>query len=74
MCSCDANVAQLYTDQRVDHFCRAVFFLKSSDRSPSYMVLTEVVKTGLILAQGNAESERSLSVNACIVTKERNLL
>ena len=36
--------------------------------------LPEVVKAGLILAQINAESERSLSVNARIVTKECNLL
>ena len=32
------------------------------------------MKAGLILAQMNAESERSLSVNAHIVTKECNLL
>jgi len=32
------------------------------------------VKAGLILAQMNAESERTLSVNERIVTKERNLL
>ena len=38
------------------------------------MVLPEVVKSGLILAHMNAESERSLSVNVRIVTKERNLL
>ena len=37
------------------------------------MVLPEVVKAGLILAQMNTEPERSLSVNACIVTKEHNL-
>ena len=38
------------------------------------MVLPEVVKAGLILTQMNAELERSLSVNARIVTKEHNLL
>ena len=53
----------------MDHFC-----LKSSDISPKYMVLPEVVKAGVILAQMNAESEMSLSVNACIVTKECNHL
>ena len=68
MQSCDANDAQIDTDQRVDHFWRAVFCLKSSDGSPKYMVLPEVVKAGLILAQMNAESETSLSVNARIVT------
>ena len=38
------------------------------------MVLPKVVRAGLILAQMNAVSERSLSVNARIVTKECNLL
>lgn len=52
--------------------CRAVFCLKSSDGSPKYIVLSEVVKAGLVLSQMNAESERSLSVNSRIVTKERN--
>ena len=74
MSSCGANVAQIDTEERVDHFWRAVFYLKSSDESPKYMVLPEVVKAGLILAQTNAESERSLSVNARIMTKEHNFL
>ena len=52
--SCDANVAQIDTEQRVDHFWRQVFCLKSSDGSP--MVLPKVVKAGLALAQMNAES------------------
>jgi len=72
--SYDANVAQKDTEQRVDHLWRAVFCLKSSDGSPKYMALPKVVKAGLILAQMNAESERSLSVNARVVTKERNFL
>ena len=71
----DANVAQIDTEQRVDHFWRAVFCLKSSDRSPKYMEIPEVVKAGLILVQMNTEeSERSLSLNARIGTKERNIL
>ena len=37
------------------------------------MLHPEVVKVGLILAQINAESERSLTVNARIVTKECDL-
>ena len=72
--SCDTNVAQIDAEERVDHFWRAVFCLKSSDESPKYMVLPEVVKAGLILAQTNAESERSLSVNARIMTKEHSFL
>ena len=42
---------------------------------PRYVPLPKVVKSGLIiLVQTNAESERSLSVNAHIVTQERTLL
>ena len=33
-----------------------------------------VIKSGLVLAQMNAESERSLSINARVVTKERCVL
>ena len=70
--SCIANVVQTDREKRVDHFWRAVCCLKSSDGSPKYMVLPKAVK-GPILAQMNAESERSLSGNARIVIKERNL-
>lgn len=41
---------------------------------PRYLALPKVVKSGLVLSQMNAESERSLSVNARIVTLERTLL
>ena len=34
-------------------------------------VLPSVIKSALVLAQTNAESERSLSINARIVTQER---
>ena len=54
--SCDANVAQIDIEQRVDNVWRAVFCLKSSDGSPKYMILPEVAKAGLILTQINAES------------------
>ena len=47
----DANTVQIDTEQRVDHFRKAVFCLKSSDGSPKYMVLPEVVKAGLVLAR-----------------------
>ena len=73
--SVDQEVEQLEKRQRVDHFWRAVFSLKSLDGTgPRFSALPKVVKLGLILAQSNAESERSLSVNASIVTKERTLL
>ena len=73
--SVDQGVEQLEKGQRVDHFWRAVFSLKSLDGTgPRFSALPKVVKSGLILAQSNAESERSLSVNARIVTQERTLL
>ena len=72
--SCDANVAQTDTGQRVDHFWRAVFCLKSSDGRPKYMVLPEVVKADTCPDKINAESERSLFVNAHIVTYCRNVI
>ena len=73
--SVDQEVEQLEKGQRVDHFWRAVFSLKSLDGTgPRFSAIPKVVKSGLILAQSNAESERCLSVNARIVTQERTLL
>ena len=70
----DEDVAQLDANQRVDHFRRCVFSLKSAEGSPRFSVIPKAVKSGLILAQMNAESERSLSINARIVTEERSHL
>ena len=39
-----------------------------------YKLLPAVIKSALTLGQTNAKSERSLSVNAAIVTQERTLL
>ena len=39
--------------------------------NPQYVALPRLVKGGLFLAQANVESERSLSVNAHIVTQDR---
>ena len=60
--------------QRVDHFWNAVFNLKAISGLQKYTNLVDVVRAGLVLAQVNSESERSLSVNARVVTKERSLL
>ena len=70
----DEDVSLLDANQRVDHFWHCVFSLKSADGSPRFSVIPAVVKSGLILAQMNAESERSLSINARIVTDERSHL
>ena len=51
-----------------------MFQLKSFDGSSRYESLPSVIKSGLVLAQTNAESERSLSINARVVTSERSLL
>ena len=48
--------------------------LQAADGELRYKTLPTVIKSGLVLAQTNAESERSLSVNARIVTKDRALL
>ena len=51
-----------------------VFELQGLAGEPKYQILPVVVKSALVLTQTNAESERSLSVNARIVTKDRSLL
>ena len=51
------------------HYVKMVFV--SNNRYPN---LIPVVKTALVLCQNNADSERSLSVNGRIVTKDRPLL
>ena len=51
-----------------------MFLLKSIDGSCRCQSLLLVIKSGLALAQKNAESERSLSINARMVTSERSAL
>ena len=71
----DEDVEQLHKEKRVDQFWQEVFNLKSPNGAkPRYVTLPKVVKSGIILAQTNAESERGLSVNARIVMQERALL
>ena len=47
-----------------------VFKLKSPDGSDHFALLASVTKSGLVMSQTNAESERSLSINNRIVTKD----
>ena len=51
-----------------------MFLLKSIDGSSRYQCLPLVIKSGLLSEQKNAESERSLSINARVVTSERSAL
>ena len=48
--------------------------LQAAEGELRYKTLPTVIKSGMVLAQTNAESERSLSVNARIVTTDRALL
>ena len=57
--------------KRIEVFWNGVFNLQSADGDSRYKLLPVVIKSALVLAQTNAESERSLSVNARIVSKYR---
>ena len=49
-----------------------MLLLKSIDGNSRYQCLPLVIKSGLVFAQTNAESERNLSINARVVTIERS--
>ena len=68
----DGDISDIDTDQRVDHYWNAVFLLTSVEGNGHYQLLPCLVKSCLVLAHANADSERSLSVNARVVTKERS--
>ena len=56
---------------RLDHFWREVIQLTDNRGQMRYRNLAPLVKAALILDKGNADSERSLSVNTSVVTKAR---
>ena len=60
--------------KELKYFGNKFFELQGLAGEPKYQILPVVVKSALVLTQTNAESERSLSVNARIVTKDRSLL
>ena len=68
----DGDISDIDTDQRVDRYWNAVFLLTSVEGNGHYRLLPCLVKSCLVFAHANADSERSLSVNARIVTKERS--
>ena len=47
---------ELDTNQRVDRYWNVVFQLKSIDGNTRYQSLPQVIKSGLVFAQTNAES------------------
>ena len=56
---------------RVDHYWHKVLQLKTSLGKQKFDVLVKTVKCALSLSHGNADNERSLSVNKKTLTKER---
>lgn len=70
----DQEVSELDTNQQVDHYWNAVFQLKSIDGNSRYQCQPLVIKSRLVFAQTNAESESSLLINARVVTSEWSAL
>ena len=66
----DKDLPAYNASERIEVFWNGVFKLQSADGDSRYKLLPVVIKSALVLAQTNAESERSLSVNARIVTKD----
>ena len=57
--------------KRIDHYWRNITSMKMEDGKIKYKCLPELVKSVLILTHGNADVERSLSVNTSVVTEDR---
>ena len=66
----DIPIFDAQTD-RVDHFWREVLALTDRSGNLRYPHLNKLVKSALALGQVIADSERSLSVNAHLLTKSR---
>ena len=56
---------------RLDKYWANIFGLTTAAGRPRFTVLPKVVKCALTLSHGNADTERSLSQNKKILTKER---
>ena len=67
----DNDVPVYKATDRIETFWNKVVQIHSDGGDARYKVLPHVIKSVLVLAQTNAESERSLSINARIVTQER---
>ena len=66
----DGDISDIDTDQRFVCYWNAVFLLTSVKGNDRYQLLPRFVKSCLVLAQANADSEHRLLVNARVVTKE----
>ena len=67
----DSDVPVYNPSDQIEVFWNRVFHILAENGELQYKVLPSVIKSALVLAQTNAESERSLSINARIVTQER---
>ena len=70
----DQEVSERDSTQRIEHYWNAVFLLKSIDGSSRYQSLPLVIESGLVLPRTSAVSEKSLSINARVVTSDRSAL
>ena len=70
----DGDLPAYDLKERIELFWNKVFDLQGPDGNNRYKVMPAVVKSALVLAQTNADSEHSLSVNARIITDDRSLL
>ena len=59
---------------RVDQYWSKVLKLKSVSGSQKFSILGKVIKCALSLSHGNADNERSLSINKNTLSKERSSL
>ena len=59
---------------RVDQYWNKVLKLKSVSGSQKFSMLGKVIKSALSLSHGNADNERSLSINKNTLSKERSSL
>ena len=59
---------------RVDQYWSKVLKLKSVSGSQKFSMLGKVIKCALSLSHGNADNERSLSINKNTLSKERSSL
>ena len=70
----DIDLPQYDKQERIEKFWNRVFLLESPDGQARYKLLPRVIKSALVLGQTNAECERSLSINAKVVTSDRPFL
>ena len=70
----DWKVTNEETNVQIDIYWAKVFGVKNPFGQPKFKTLSKVVKCALTLSHGNADTERSLSQNKKVVTKEKSSL